>query len=99
MASGSEQSVSDHGLSLAAEHHTELRQRTCVGVDGEQFRPVSLELVRDLGVGADVCVGGRNLQDEPASGRVLRDALAVQRLRGARVQGGGERKRGRKFEG
>lgn len=65
---------------------------TCVRVDDEEFRSGSLELVRDLGVWADVSVRGRDLQDEPAGGGVLWDSLTVQGLGG---WGGGDGKKER----
>lgn len=53
---------------------------TCTRVNDEQFGSRALELVRDMGVGADVCVRGRHLQDEPSGLRVLWHTLTVKRL-------------------
>lgn len=53
---------------------------TCAWVYQKQFRSRTVELVRDMGIGADVCVCGRHLQDEPSRLRVLWHALTVQRL-------------------
>lgn len=53
---------------------------TCIRVNDEPFRANSLELVRDLGVWADVSIRSRGLQDEPAGRGVLWETLAVQGL-------------------
>lgn len=57
-----------------------LLTHTCIRVNDEQFRSNSLELIRDLGIWADVSICGRDLQDEPACRRVLWDVLSVQGL-------------------
>lgn len=45
-----------------------------------------MELISDMGVGADVSICGRDLQDEPASRGVLWDALTIEGLK-SRVRG------------
>lgn len=65
---------------LVFTHTTHTLMHTCTSVNKEKFRSRALELVRDMGVGADVCVRGRHLQDEPSGLRVLWHTLTVQRL-------------------
>lgn len=62
------------------------QKRTCIRVNEEQFRSSAVELIRDMGIGANVGVCGRDLQDEPSGRRVLWHAFTVQRLRSGWVK-------------